>query len=48
MRMRAAFITNSPELIDRVYPESVRQRLNELLDLLPGAVSYTHLRAHET
>ena len=39
MRIRAAFITNSPELIDRVYPESVRQRLNGLLDLLPGVLT---------
>ena len=45
MRIRAAFITNSPELIDRVYPESVRQRLNELLDLLPGVLTEETLAA---
>lgn len=50
MRMRAAFITNSPELIDRIYPETERRRLTEKLDLLPGVLTEETLssRAEET
>lgn len=50
MRMRAAFITNSPELIDRIYPKTERRRLTEKLDLLPGVLTEETLssRAEET
>ena len=50
MRLCAAFITNSPGLIERIYPENVREKLDERLELLPGVLTEEALaaRAEET
>ena len=50
MRLCAAYITNSPGLIERIYPENVREKLDERLELLPGVLTEEALaaRAEET